>query len=304
MDLKQIRTFLALYEEGSVTRAAQRLHVVQPAVSMQIRRLETDNAIALFTRTSQGLKPTPFAAELYRLCCRVASDVDRVDAFLTEARGRLTGEFTLGVPPSLANAAIADLLIDLRERIPGVKVRVQEGYSADLEEWLVTGQIDIAVMTAVRPDERLQVRSLLRDELVLTFGPRLELPSNATIPAAALADLPLVLPTSRNTLRAFIDAELGRAGIVIKPDLEVDLLSIVMSLLEAGVLASVLPAIALTRGGRGSGNLLSRRIVEPALNRELVLAQKASRDLGPAAEAVAQQLTLALQSKSTLPVTD
>ncbi len=304
MDLKQIRTFLALYEEGSVTRAAQRLHVVQPAVSMQIRKLETDNAVALFTRTSQGLKPTPFAVELYKLCCRVASDVDRVDAFLADSRGRLTGEFTLGVPPSLANAAVADLLLDLRERTPGVKVRIQEGYSADLEEWLVTGQIDIAVMTAVRSDERLQVRSLLRDELVLAFGRKLELPSGDTIPASALAELPLVLPTSRNTLRAFIDAEFGRSGIVIKPELEVDSLSIVISLLEAAALASVLPAIALTRGGRGSQSLLSRRIVEPALNRELVLAQKASRDLGSAAESFAHQLTLALQSKATLPAID
>ena len=68
MDLRQVRCFVALYEEGSITKAAKRLHIVQPAVSMQIRKLETYNGIVLFDRTANGAKPNAAAHRLYPLC--------------------------------------------------------------------------------------------------------------------------------------------------------------------------------------------------------------------------------------------
>ncbi|MEZ5774754.1 MAG: LysR family transcriptional regulator [Hyphomicrobiaceae bacterium] len=289
MDLRQIRYFLALFEAGSITRAAQRLNVVQPAVSMQIRRLEDEHGVTLFTRTPQGLQPTPFASELYELCCRVANDVDRVEQFLGGARGHLTGELKIGVPPSLALSRLGEILVAFHARHPHVRLKVHEGYSGHLVEWLGSGEIDIAVMTAPEPDERLSFRTILEEELVLVLGAGADSVAGESIEAAALTDLPLVLPTERNMLRGFIEDELARAGLRVAPQLEVDSLATVLSILEAGGWASILPAIALARAPSGR-RLRTVRIVAPSLRRALVVANKRSRPLSEAGEAFSAQL--------------
>lgn len=296
MDLKQIRTFLALYEEGSVTKVAQRLNLVQPAISQQIRRIEVDHGVTLFTRTTHGLEPTPLATRLYTLCCRVAQDADQVKSFLSDARGQLSGTLAVGVPPSLAHGMLADVLLAFQSQAPDVRVKVLEGYSADLNEWLSSGQLDLAVMTTIARDDRLTVRPLLREELVLADGGNIADLGEGPIEAARLADLPLVLPTARNTLRAFIDSELSRAGIVVKPRLEVDSLAVVMALIAAGGMASILPAITLV-GSAAAKDVQARRIVNPTLSRDLVIARKSSRELTDAGEAFASLLAERVQKQ-------
>lgn len=293
MDLKQIRTFLALYEEGSVTKAAQRLHLVQPAISQQIRRIESDHDVTLFTRSSQGLEPTPLADQLYALCCRVAQDFEQVGRYLAQARGKLTGRLALGVPPSLAHGMLVDILHAFHASAPDVRIRVQEGYSADLKEWLVSGQLDLAVMTAFGRDDRLTARHLAREELVLAYGGGIDGLPDDSIDAASITRLPLVLPTARNTLRVHVDAELARAGLHLEPRMEVDSLAIVMRLLEVGGLASILPAVTLVKSP-ASRKLQALRIVNPMLSRELVIAHKASRELAEAAEAFVAALAAGL----------
>jgi DNA-binding transcriptional LysR family regulator len=297
MDLKQIRTFLALYEEGSVTKAALRLHLVQPAVSQQMRRIESDFGVTLFTRTSQGLEPTPLADELYTLCCRVAQDVEQVGNYLAQARGRLSGTLALGVPPSLAHGVLVDILQAFQARASDVRIRIQEGYSADLKEWLVSGQLDLAVMTAFGRDDRLTARALVSDDLVLAYGNGLDALATDAIDAARLAHLPLVLPSARNTLRTLVDTELARVGLHLEPRMEVDSLAIVMRLLETGEWASVLPAIALVKG-LASRKLRMSRIVNPALSRQLVIAHKSSRELSAAAEAFVATLSEGIRESS------
>jgi len=179
-------------------------------------------------------------------------------------------------------------------RAPDVRVRIQEGYSADLKEWLGSGQLDLAVMTTAGHDDRLTVRPLLHEELVLAHDSGFEDMTDGPVEAARLAELPLVLPSTRNTLRTFIDAELSRAGIAIKPRLEVDSLAVVLALLEAGGLASILPAITLV-GSSASRRLQAQRIVNPVLSRELVIAHKSSRELTAAGEAFAAVLAERLQ---------
>lgn len=289
MDLRQIRYFLALYEEGSITRAARRLNVVQPAVSMQIRRLEDDYGVDLFTRTGQGLEPTAFATRLYELCCRVEADVEQVEAHLSQVKGRLSGSLAIGVPPSLAQSLLAEILAAYHGRYPDVALEVHEGYSASLAEWLGSGQIELAVMTARDPNQTIETRPVLTEELVLVSGPGLGVELGAETPAHDLADLPLVLPTLRNTLRSFIETELKRSGVTVTPALEVDSLATVLGLVESGGWATIVPRLTVA-GGAASRNLRISRIVEPALARELVVAHKRSRVPTPPAEAFVELL--------------
>src|ERR1700761_954477 len=123
MDLRQIQYFVALFEENSITKAAKRLHVVQPAVSIQIRRLETDYGVPLFSRTPHGVYPNATARALYPLCRETLRNVDRLRVMLRELSGQVVGELVVGVPPSLALGCLAQVLVDFHGENPGLQVR-------------------------------------------------------------------------------------------------------------------------------------------------------------------------------------
>src|SRR5690349_681243 len=106
MDLRQIQYFVALFEERSITKAARRLNVVQPAISMQIGRLEKTFRTKLFERTSRGVIPTDIGRAYYGLCQKIMGDVHEARRYLQEAGGKVTGELNIGLMPSVANSVL------------------------------------------------------------------------------------------------------------------------------------------------------------------------------------------------------
>ena len=107
MDLRQIQYFVALYEEKSITKAARRLHVVQPAVSMQIRRIEADYGVTLFERTTSGVYPNQAANTVYPMCLEVLANVEKLRRTLRHGSGKIDGTINVGVPPSIAHGILA-----------------------------------------------------------------------------------------------------------------------------------------------------------------------------------------------------
>src|SRR4051812_12585653 len=108
MDHRQMQYFVCLYEEGSVTRAAKRLNIVQPALSMQIARLEQSLGRQLFVRSPRGMTPTAHGKHIYDLFMPVLAEFERARAQLRESSGELVGHATIGLPASLAQAVLAD----------------------------------------------------------------------------------------------------------------------------------------------------------------------------------------------------
>src|SRR5262245_35461274 len=129
MDLRQVRYFVTLYNERSMTKAAARLNVVQPALSMQISRLESSFKTKLFRRTWRGVGPTDTGRAFYGLCQKILTDVDEAQRYLRDASGSVTGEITIGIMPSVANSVLADVLARYNASYPDVTVRVVEAYS-------------------------------------------------------------------------------------------------------------------------------------------------------------------------------
>src|SRR5688572_29288658 len=108
MDLRHVRYFVALYEEQSVTKAAARLNVVQPAVSTQVRHLEAEFGVILFERTPTGVFPTAVARSLYPICLEIQQSLADAQQLLQNAKGMITGTLTMGVPPSLAQGLLSE----------------------------------------------------------------------------------------------------------------------------------------------------------------------------------------------------
>jgi DNA-binding transcriptional LysR family regulator len=147
LDLRQIQYFVCLYEEGSVTRAARRLNVVQPALSMQIGRLEKRLGVDLFERNARGMIPTSAGEAMYRLTCGAARSQD-ANQRMMELSGKVLGKIAVGIIPSITNSVLADVLRRFGERFPDVEIRIDEAYSGTLIDWLAAGDLDSRSSTA------------------------------------------------------------------------------------------------------------------------------------------------------------
>lgn len=295
MDLRQIKCLVALCEEQSVSRAARRLHVVQPAVSMQIRRLETDFGVSLFERTAHGVEPNAIARRLYPICKKVLDDVEAASELLRRSTGRVVGNLAMGVPPSLAQGLLAKVLIDYHERFPDVRLRVHEGYTASLVDWLNQGHIDFAILSSIESDRRLKLQPLAAEELVIVTS-RGEAAGKRQLPAAALSRFRLVLPSAHNLTRIIIEGELQRVGLTLEPAMEVDSLATVFNLVRNRGWASILPASALPPLDRSPYR--SIRLIEPVITRTLVVALMPQREPPLAAQILIGLIEEALKANA------
>jgi DNA-binding transcriptional LysR family regulator len=289
MDLRQIRFFVALYEEESITKAARRLHVVQPAVSMQIRRLESDYGVSLFDRQPHGVFPNAFSRKLYPQCIEILTKAELLNASLRDASGRLSGRLTIGVPPSLTQGLLASVLLDFHEKLPGIQLVVHEGYTANLLEWLIDEQFDFAVLSRTEGDRRLTYEPLLSEELVLVTSVQTKLEgSQANL--KDLAKLKMVVPSEQNLTRTIIETAFEQVDRRLEPAMEVDSLATVFGMLLTPGWASILPISALNPKSPAYGKLQIHRIANPSITRTLVVACPVQKSLSPPARLFIQGL--------------
>lgn len=283
MDLRQIRYFLCLYEERNVTRAARRLNIVQPAVSMQIRNLEQEFDVKLFERTSRGVTPTYAGKHLYELCAPVQQELSRIQQQMASLAGEVSGEITVGVIPSLTHSVIAEVLATLSASYPAVRVRLVEGYSGTLYEALMADSLDFAVLNSLGECPGVVQRRVVMEPLVLVVRGQdgTELPR--TVEPKDLVSRKLVLPSRRHGLRVPIDQWFSMHGLSLTPMMELDALTPTLRLVESSDWATILPGTAVVREVR-DGRLRAVPFAGGPLARELVLAHRIHAPLSLASE--------------------
>jgi LysR family nitrogen assimilation transcriptional regulator len=290
MDLKQIQYFIALFEDGSVTRAAKRLNMVQPALSMQISKIEAELNQKLFERGPHGMTPTDAARLMYRLYTPIMRDIDHAREQLSQRDVIVTGRVSLGMVASEAQSVLPESLAKFNALFPQVEVSVADGFSAQLIDAVEAGRLDAAIINKPRGRLSLDVVPLLDEEMVFVTSAAhgVELP--AEIDLAHLPAVELVLPTRRNGLRGVLDAELMAADIVIKPAFEIDLLSTIVQFVEQSQVATILPRVVVQREV-DEGRLRAYPIASPPIVRHIIRVSHPKRPLGPAAHALIEIIT-------------
>jgi len=283
MDLRQIKYFVTLYDERSITRAAQRLNVVQPALSMQISRLERTFKARLFERTSRGVVPTDTGRTFYSLCQKILADVDEAQRYLRDASGRVTGDLTVGLMPSVANSVLPEVLAQYKSNCPDVTLRIVEAYSGSLFDQLNSGKLDLAIINKSTNLGRTAIIPLFRDYLVLVTRFARGRRAPAEIASHRLSDFRLVLPSQQQGMRVLIDSILASKGIVLKPEIELDSLGPTLKLVRESDWATILPVIAVKQAVHRK-LLRSQRIVDPEIPREVIVASPTTRTPTLAAE--------------------
>ena len=289
MDIRQIRSFVALYEEGSITRAARRMHVVQPAISQQIKRLEANHDVQLFQREPHGVVPNALAHEFYRHCIRVLTEMERARAVLARGADDIGGKISVGAQDSFHQFVMARALERFGEVHPAVDVLSRDGYRSDLISWLIAGELDFALLSTTKDLLNMQTQAISSEELVVA-GSRDTLAGRSLVSGRELADFRLVLPSRFKSMRNLIDAQFGLQGLTLRPQLEVDSLQSLLHIaLKPGWL-SIIPPTALSSEQFG-GALQSVALVEPVIRRHVVVAWPRHKSLSPPAHRFVQVLS-------------
>lgn len=167
LDLRHIRSFVAAYEEGSFTKAAVREHSTQSGVSVSIQQLENSVGQKLFERTAGGVAPTVAGKHLYSCCTDILKSMKSAQQKMLDLAGSSTGSVNLGFPPSMFKSALPLMLPEYVKTHPFVSVRVAEAYSGTLTDWVISGEIDAAIVTKPPSNLGLEMAHFFRDRLVL-----------------------------------------------------------------------------------------------------------------------------------------
>jgi DNA-binding transcriptional LysR family regulator len=297
LSLKYCRSFLALYEEGNVGRAAQRLSIVQPALTVQLHRIEELAGCTLFARSHHGLRANERADMLHRLLQPL---MQRFAAALQQLRaspGRRAAPIRVGLIPALDDESVmsrgfAVALDHWSRHHPGEVLQVMEGYSGTLLRWLHSGTIDFALVDRSVDDPELQLDTLVEDKMAVVVAASSDLVAPGPVKLAALADLPLVLPSARHGLRTLLGQTLSRRGLVLAPRLEVDSMAGCLNMVKIGRYATLLPLGSVASSSHRRG-VSVHEIQDPQILRTVCLARARSRPRGPAETAFLDALRAA-----------
>jgi len=283
MDFRQIQYFLCLYEEGSITRAAHRLNIVQPALSMQLARLEKEVGQKLFERNVNGIAPTAAAHFMHGLFLPIMRDIAKAQALTASLSGKLYGTVEIGMLSSLASTVLGAAIQSFRSSSPDVEITVKEGYSDVLIESVMSGHLDVALVNRVRSSSGFHAEPLISERLcaIVSAGSHTRLKAPVTL--RQLADLNLILPTQQNGLRSLIDRQAQAHGINLQPRISVDGLLPIIDLVQRTDGVTVLPPLS-AYSGLQSGALRALPLAKPHVERSLIWVHHSRRPLAPAAQ--------------------
>lgn len=272
MDIKQLRTFLQVAELGSLTKAAERLHIAQPALGRQIKLLEEELGTPLFTRHGRGMVPTAAGQILAERASTILRLVEETRVELSASPATVTGTVSLGVPPTAGEVIAGPLVERFAKQYPQVTIRIVPAFSGYLLDFLQRGEVDLAVMYKTHGVQPLKPEPLIVEPLFLIGPAGSALSLDAAVGFTALADLPLVLPGPRHGLRALIEDKARLAGIALKVSVEADSLQTLKDLVLRGLGYTVLPLASVHKEAE-AGVLCAAPVTDPKLTRELVLAR-------------------------------
>ncbi|MCY1169024.1 HTH-type transcriptional regulator GltC [compost metagenome] len=281
--MRQLRAFVAVAQDESITRAAQRLHLTPSALSMLISSLEGELAVRLFERTTRRIALTDAGLELLPSIKKVFENLD--DAFdgLRQLSDRRSGRFAVATSPLLAATLLPPLLAGFRVRFPGIRVDLFDLPVDGIAQAVRSGQADFGVCTADTEMPGLVLTTLYQDRLMLACQSDHPLADRREVRWAELAGEPLALLRHGSGLRSLVERGFAEIGEPVQPAFEVAHVTTAVGLVEAGLAVSILPSYALS-SARSPG-VVAVPLTAPVMERNIVALTDGQRQLSAPCEA-------------------
>jgi DNA-binding transcriptional LysR family regulator len=244
MELHQLEYFVAVAEEASFTRAAERVHVAQPGVSAQVRRLESELGQRLLDRSGRSVRLTGAGSVVLPFARAALDAVANARLAVDELAGLVRGQVAVGMVSGCTLPVLAELLARFHQQYPGVAIALTEDNSDRLVEMLKDGRLDLALIGSAGAPENQGISTavLIDEELVAAVPPGHPLASAGTITVKALRDVPLVCLPRGTGVRAALDAACAAAGFEPRIVFEASALPMVVTMAAQGLGLAVVPA--------------------------------------------------------------
>jgi LysR family nitrogen assimilation transcriptional regulator len=290
MDLRQLKYFVKIVEQRSMSRASVELHVAQSALSAQIATLETRMGQKLLVRRSTGVFPTEAGQALYKHAVAILRQVERATHDVERFGNAVSGPASLGLPVVVEDLLALDLFVAARAKFPQVKLHLLEGMSHLLKEMVLQGRLDMTVTYQFEPSPGIVEHPLFTEMIYFVSPAKSGLKQrNGTMSVAEIAQYPLVLSSPQTAMRRLVQAGLAAENLTVDALAEIDSLRTLVDLVEQGQAHTVLPASALQRQLKADGG--GSLILTPLdLSRTVVLCTSEHLPLGATAAAVAELL--------------
>lgn len=271
MNLEQLRLMAQIAEHGSLTRAAIAANSQQSVISRQLSALETECGGQLFYRTGRGVMLTELGASVMPRIRQLLTDFDQLAEDMRSSAELPRGDVRLGILPALTDPLVTLLYQEVREKLPGVRLHLYEGSNGQLDEWLATGRIDLALLYRYGEVDEAADRVLGRVSSYLISAVGDPVTQHETIAFQQLAGVPLVLPSEPNALRTTLDQLARRANIALNVAMEADSLPIQKNIVATGNAYAIVGWLAVSREVE-AGRLQASRIVDPGIERAAILS--------------------------------
>jgi DNA-binding transcriptional LysR family regulator len=243
--LRQLHSFVATVETGSLSAAARVLRITQPAASQQVKELERALATRLLQRGAGPVRPTAAGEAVLLQARRVQSAVEDLLSAAAAFQGGEIGRVRLGTGATACIYLLPPLLARMKQRMPGLEIVIATGNTSDMLGRVLSGSLDLALVTlAGRLDRALEARRLLVEKLA-AYAPAALLPDAPSVRPATLAALPLILYEGGGATRGLVDAWFRRAALAPRPIMELGSVEAIKVLVESGLGATILPRSAL-----------------------------------------------------------
>lgn len=240
MNFRQLKYFVRIFETQNMTRAAESLHLAQPALSQQISLLEQDLGVELFIRGARGVQATSEGVLLYRHAQTILRQVDSTRSLLAKTDDQITGTVSVGLASSTARMLALPLIKLVKQELPAIILEIVDIFSADLTKLVLQGRVDFALSPDQQPIKGIARTPLFVEDLFLLTDFNSILPRE-NVSIGSITDLPLMLPSLPNQLRARVDHAFLTARLTYNLFAEASSSAIFIPAVCEGLVATILP---------------------------------------------------------------
>jgi DNA-binding transcriptional LysR family regulator len=293
LELHQLRCFLAVVEEGGFNRATSRLHISQPALSYQIKRLEQEVGASLFYRRPGGVNPTEAGRVLFQHAQKVIEAVRQAQSAVEELAEGVVGQIRIGTASSVGTYFLPQVLWSMRKKYPKARPSVLYRRSSEVLDLLRSNQLDLALVADPRPDKRLQQETLIEEEVSLVCGQSHPFFGVSSISPAELEGIQFITVSTRSRTGQLIREHLAKLEVHVESVISTDNVETVKKVVEAGLGVAFLPDMVTSEEisckGESLGKLSRIKVGSP-LYRHIVMVTWKHFEMSKATEAFVEEL--------------
>lgn len=290
MDVRQLRYFSEIVEAKSFTRAADRVRVAQPALGLQIRKLEEELGVDLLHRHSRGVEPTEAGNMLLGHANAILKQIEQARREVTDLSGPPRGNVVLGITPTASALLATRLIRSCRELYPGISLNIFEGMSEEVMRRLSDNTLDMGFSYNPGAAKGIATEPLLTEELFLVGADDREDPGDK-VSFGELSKRPLILPSRGFGLREWVENTARDQEMKLNITFEIDSVATQRELVESGLGFTILPYAAVRQAVEAK-RLFAAQIVRPHISRTLTIAFAASHSENKATRAVREVIDL------------